>query len=364
MALNEWRNTECRLDAILTYGCQRFSGKAFYALFYANGVNVSGGTIIYATLIGVSLSTKNKDTLKGSPVGKETNMPDLIQTRWGYYQFAELPTDEELQRYYRDKYYQEGCGSYEVDYSEEELRWRDLVADLHLRMAERLNSANPKRVLDVGCGEGFLMEAFSRAGHDVYGIDFSQKGLARMHPHLLPRLKQGNVFTILEELVAGGVAYDIVSLMNIVEHVKDPVGLLCDLKSLLGPGSLLIIKVPNDFSPLHDLLRCMGKQDRWWVGYPDHLSYFNKESMECLLDDLGYSVLAVLADNPIDLNLLNDESDYIADKSKGKSVHRFRIRTDNFLGSINREKMLDAYAVFGSMGIGRCLTYFVGLGGK
>lgn len=286
-------------------------------------------------------------------------MPELIQTRWGFYQFSPLPSDEELQQYYRDKYYQNGCGSYEVEYSEEELRWLALVADLHRRMVNRfLPSSSPKRLLDIGCGEGHLMNAFFQEGHEVKGMDFSQAGMLKLHPHLLDYLDQGNIFSLIKKYLESGATYDVISLMNVMEHVKDPVGLLRDMRCMLKKDSLLVVKVPNDFSPLHDLLRSMGKRDRWWVGYPDHLSYFNKQSMEQLLTDLEFVIHSVMADNPVDLLLLNDESDYITDRSKGKKVHHFRMRMDNFLGDIDRDKMLDVYSALGGMGVGRCLTFF------
>ncbi|MBN1636168.1 MAG: hypothetical protein JW920_06615, partial [Deltaproteobacteria bacterium] len=117
--------------------------------------------------------------------------------------------------------------------------------------------------------------------------------------------------------------------------------------------------VPNDFSELHDYLLKTGKISReFWLCYPDHLSYLNKESMESFLNDMGFFVHAVVADNPIDLNLLNDNSNYIEDRTKGKNTHLFRVRMDNFLASIDEEKLLMLYEIFGSMGVGRDLTYY------
>ena len=46
--------------------------------------------------------------------------------------------------------------------------------------------------------------------------------------------------------------------------------------------------------------------------------------MTALLTDMGFDVRSILADNPIDLNLLNDNSNYIEDTSKGKSTHLFQ----------------------------------------
>ena len=55
--------------------------------------------------------------------------------------------------------------------------------------------------------------------------------------------------------------------------------------------------------------------EKWWLSYPDHISYFNKETMCNVLADLGFVVHSIVADNPIDLNLLNDNSNYIKDNT-------------------------------------------------
>jgi len=76
------------------------------------------------------------------------------------------------------------------------------------------------------------------------------------------------------------------------------------------------------------------------------------------LSDMEIVIKSIVADNPIDLNLLNENSNYIVDKNKGKQTHLFRVRTDNFLASISEGKLLSLYEVLGSMGIGRDLNYY------
>lgn len=80
--------------------------------------------------------------------------------------------------------------------------------------------------------------------------------------------------------------------------------------------------------------------------------------MENFLSANGLKIDAVLADNPVDLNLLNDSSNYIEDTTKGKAVHRYRVRFDNLIASIDVNKLVQLYDLMGSMGIGRNLAYF------
>ena len=124
-------------------------------------------------------------------------------------------------------------------------------------------------------------------------------------------------------------------------------------------SSILVIAAPNDFSSLHELLLKEGKITKeFWLSYPDHISYFNKESMSNFLLDLGFKIHSIVADNPVDLNLLNDNSNYIKDPSKGKNMHRFRVKSDNFIGSLDSDKLLQIYEILGSMGVGRNLNYY------
>jgi hypothetical protein len=125
------------------------------------------------------------------------------------------------------------------------------------------------------------------------------------------------------------------------------------------PESLLIIIAPNDFSKLQELLIEKKKITRkFWLAYPDHLSYFNKESMSNLLSAQEFELKAVVAENPVDLNLLNDNSNYIEDPEKGKATHMFRVLADNFLADNDTDKLLQIYEILGSMGIGRDLNYY------
>ena len=290
--------------------------------------------------------------------------PNLTKTSWGFYQYDPLPSDEELSKYYTNKYFQEGHGSYSVSYSPEEISYFRLKAALIYRKTSQLmsESGKSKTLLDIGCGEGWIMEEFSDQGAKVFGIDFSQYGIEKFHPHLLDFFKQGNLYDLIEERVSSGLKFDFLTLVNVIEHVTDPVLLINRIKEMMHEKSILIIVAPNDYSPLHKLLLEKKKiSTEFWLCYPDHLSYFNKKSMCNLLDDQGFVVRSIVADNPVDLNLLNDNSNYIEDPSKGKNVHLFRVRTDNFLGSLDMDNLLQIYEILGSMGVGRNLNYFCSL---
>lgn len=286
----------------------------------------------------------------------------LIQTKYGYWTYELKPSMYQLSDYYAKKYYQNESGSYKLQYSDEELKYFRLKASLLFRQVARMRDEKCRSLLDVGCGEGWLLDKFYQEKAAVRGIDFSSFALLKFHPHLKSYFEQGNVYDLLAKDINLGNTYDIIVLVNVIEHVTDPVDLLDRLKRLLVKKGILVIVAPNDFSDLHEYLLKEKLIDHpFWLAFPDHLSYFNKISMENLLNDLGFNMEFVLADNPIDLNLINFNSNYINDRSKGKETHYFRVRTDNFLANISEDKLLDLYAILGSMGVGRDLNYYCSL---
>jgi len=288
----------------------------------------------------------------------------LTKTKWGFYQYTPLPSNEELRKYYADKYFQEGLGSYSTSYTEEEVSHLKLKTDLiHCKITQLTNSnTKDKTLIDIGCGEGWLMDKFHHRGTSVFGIDFSRHGIEKFHPHLTPFFKQGNLYELIEHQINTATKFDLLLVANVIEHVIDPVLFLNRIKKMMHQESILSIITPNDFSPLHQLLlkeRKISKE--FWLCYPDHLSYFNKTSMCNLLDDQGFKIRSIVADNPIDINLLNDNSNYVEDPTKGENTHLFRLRIDNFLGQLNIEKLLQIYELLGSIGVGRNLNYYCSL---
>lgn len=151
----------------------------------------------------------------------------LIKTKYGFYQYYPLPSEDELRSYYAEKYFQEGLGSYEVLYTDEEIEYFKIKASLVYLKASQLIDMNKKRTfIDIGCGEGWILNEFNKQGHIVKGIDFSKYGIAKFHPHLLDNFEQGNMYELLERKIADGNKFNVLLLANVIEHVIDPVNLL------------------------------------------------------------------------------------------------------------------------------------------
>ena len=295
------------------------------------------------------------------------NPADLLhRNELGYYEITHKPTPDELRDYYAQRYYQENRSSYQPDYSQAERE--HIEGKLRLRhwvLAQLLSPAEPpaaaRTFLDVGCGEGWALDYFQRQGWDVLGLDFSSFSLEQFHPGLRGCLRAGDLYDGLQDLVAEGRQFDVLWLDNVLEHVLDPAELLRRCRALTRPGGVLLIDVPNDFSPLQQHLLTAGHIDRpFWVALPDHLSYFGAEGLRNLAAATGWRTARLLGDQPIDLNLFNPATNYVMDRTAGKAAHQSRLEQDNFL---LRTAPLPAVAAYyealANVGLGRSLVAFL-----
>ena len=118
----------------------------------------------------------------------------LKKHRLGFWEIATKPTTQELQQYYANKYYQEPKGSYELEYTKDELlyfqaKMEQRYAVLQHYLPQVYESAGS--LLDVGCGESYALTFFREQGWSVKGIDFSSAGVKAKNPGCMDALVTG-----------------------------------------------------------------------------------------------------------------------------------------------------------------------------
>ncbi|MXO65410.1 bifunctional 2-polyprenyl-6-hydroxyphenol methylase/3-demethylubiquinol 3-O-methyltransferase UbiG [Altericroceibacterium endophyticum] len=107
-----------------------------------------------------------------------------------------------------------------------------------------LKPLSGKRALDVGCGAGLLCEPLSRLGADVTGVDAAAENIAAATAHA-----QGSGLPItyshgeLDSLGLG--QFDLVTSMEVIEHVADKPAFVAALARHLAPGGLMVLSTPN-----------------------------------------------------------------------------------------------------------------------
>ncbi len=121
------------------------------------------------------------------------------------------------------------------------------INPLRLEYIDSLIGLDGKRVLDVGCGGGILAEAMASRGADVTGIDLGDKGLKVAQIHLLESgLSVEYRHVSAEELAQEQPGrYDIVTCMEMLEHVPDPAITVRACAELVRPGGWCVFATIN-----------------------------------------------------------------------------------------------------------------------
>ena len=160
-----------------------------------------------------------------------------------------------------------------------ELRWRFLVSQL----------APGERVVDVGCGEGWFAGRLAEGGWSAVGVEVAEEPLRRARERF-----PGVEFVLAGEtsLPFEAGSFDVAWLGEVLEHVRDGIGLLNELGRVLGPDRRLVISTPDH-----------GWRRRLWLGLSarafeahfepraDHLRFFTRRSLGALLEACGYEVI-------------------------------------------------------------------------
>ncbi len=101
-----------------------------------------------------------------------------------------------------------------------------------------------RRALDVGCGAGLVAEPLARMGASVTGIDAAPENIAAATAH------QGGLgidyrCVSVEALAADGATFDLITCLEVIEHVADRTTFFASLRSLIAPDGLLVFSTPN-----------------------------------------------------------------------------------------------------------------------
>jgi len=113
-----------------------------------------------------------------------------------------------------------------------------------LQFVERFVVLSGLRVLDVGCGGGILSEALAERGASVLGIDLAESALQAAEAHLAGQAVEYRLESS-RETAARGEVFDVVTCMEMLEHVADPAAVLRDIHALLKPGGWAFFSTIN-----------------------------------------------------------------------------------------------------------------------
>ena len=166
------------------------------------------------------------------------------------------------------------------------------AVDLHFDIdSSQLRPLAGKKALDVGCGAGLLCEPLARMGAQVTGLDAAAENVAVALAHAEP---QGLDIDYRNEAIEdfGGRDFDLVTSLEVLEHVDDPQAFINGLAHALADDGLMIISTPNRTALskllLVELAERTGQIPR---GTHHHEQFITPEELEELLKNAGLRVI-------------------------------------------------------------------------
>ena len=121
------------------------------------------------------------------------------------------------------------------------------INPLRLHFIDEAVGLNGKRVLDVGCGGGILSESMAEKGADVVAIDLGEKALKVAKLHQLESGSKVDYQLIAVEALASQqpASFDVVTCMEMLEHVPDPAAIIDACAKLVKPGGSVFFSTIN-----------------------------------------------------------------------------------------------------------------------
>jgi len=168
-------------------------------------------------------------------------------------------------------------------------------AEVHQYVGPILNKwlANKagEKLLDIGCGNGALTAKLAALGLDCSGTDFSESGI-QIAQTTFPSITffQSTISEPLPDKCQG--VYDIVTSVEVIEHLLLPRELFARAKEALKPGGTLIVTTPYHGYLKNIVLALTNKFDSHWHPLRDygHVKFFSPSTLGNLFEEQGFSV--------------------------------------------------------------------------
>ena len=164
------------------------------------------------------------------------------------------------------------------DYIQEDAS-RGINAHMSLHVIKKF--AHGGAVLDVGCSTGYFLNA-ARLDFAAHGLEPSHWAAKFARDKLNLDVREGT----LEDQAFPPAHFDVVTLIDVIEHLPDPLGALKAAHRLLKPGGVLYIVTPNIRS-----LSAMILRGKWWGLRPGHIHYFSPKTLAAMLEKSGFETL-------------------------------------------------------------------------
>lgn len=263
----------------------------------------------------------------------------------GYRHLDPVPGAGELAEFYRSSYHREvkpfphyGADDRFVARMGEEIAARRDYREIFETVSGLVAPACGRSMLDIGCGNQLLAKYFADRGWRATVLEPNHDAAG-----WLRRFGLDVVEAMIEEVDgSGGAPHTFVNLQYVLEHLLDPLGALRKVAGMMAEGGILRVCVPNDFSEGQMAWLEVSGMDAPWINWPDHINYFDFDSLTRLLARAGFSEAARSTTFPLETLLLSGIDYYRSEEDRqrvGAIVSSFE---NAFVGS-GRERLLERY---------------------
>jgi 2-polyprenyl-3-methyl-5-hydroxy-6-metoxy-1,4-benzoquinol methylase len=269
----------------------------------------------------------------------------------GFIHLDPVPSIDVLNDFYSKQYYQSHKASY-IQQDDQDRRYLEVAFDERLDILERLTPG--RKVLDIGCGAGMFLAYAAKREWECHGIEpsFFAVEIARAKGLDVYHGSYEGFFTANKD------SFDVIYLKNVIEHVADPQTLLEVCRSRLTQNGVLFVEAPNDYEWMQKMGVALLKTRNSWISAPDHINYFNFNSLTKLLYRSGLKPVKRTTTFPI-YGCLIFGINFIADKQAGAKAHQTRISFELFWERHGLRWLKHSlYAALAWMRTGRTVIYY------
>jgi 2-polyprenyl-3-methyl-5-hydroxy-6-metoxy-1,4-benzoquinol methylase len=151
-----------------------------------------------------------------------------------------------------------------------------------------LKEISPRRILDLGCGNGGITAALASAGYDMLGIEPSLDGIdsaRKSHPNL--SFIRGSAY---DDLSIHG-KFDVIVSAEVIEHLYSPQLMIDNCHKALNPGGYLILTTPYHGYFKNLAISVVDGWDKHFTALQEHMhiKFWSKRTLSQLLEGNGFS---------------------------------------------------------------------------
>lgn len=274
----------------------------------------------------------------------------------GFRHLFPIPSKKELVEYYEKEFYSADYGRVNDSSREIQKRDEDFYRLQYADILETIRQEAPgRKILDIGCGYGNFIKFCNERGFKASGFDPSGDAVRHAQDQKLD-VFQGEIedlYSLVKE------KYDAVVLLNVLEHVREPLKVLNDIKQfVLKKNGILVVRAPNEFNPWQLAAQKKYKLDSWWISPPQHINYFSISDLEKILQGCGFKILVKESTFPLELFILMGEQ-YVGHPEIGRKIHQKRILFEKNLSEYDNNLKRSFFRNLAEAGLGREVTFFV-----